>query len=110
MSSSYTVAYSPAAQEDVRDIYAYIAYELQAKHAAQNQIRRIRDAIRGLETMPRRYESVDWEPWLSMGMRRMPVDSYLVFYLVDDENKVVVVNRVFYGGRNIEEVALELSD
>ncbi len=40
------VVYSPAAQDDVKDIFNYIAYELQAPQAARNQVNRIRSAIK----------------------------------------------------------------
>ena len=64
------VVYSPAAQDDVKDIFNYIAYELQAPQAARNQVNRIRSAIKKLNSMPERHEVVSWEPWASMGMRR----------------------------------------
>ncbi len=39
-----------------------------------------------------------------MGMRQEPVNNYLVFYLVDENRQTVSVVRVFYGGRNIEDI------
>lgn len=32
----------------------------------------------------------------------VPVDNYLVFYIVDGSLKVVTVIRVMYGGRNVD--------
>ena len=107
MSDIFKVSYSPAAQEDIRAIYTYIAFELEAEQAARGQVNRILDAVRKLDTMPERHETLDWEPWSSMEMRRLPVDNYIVFYLVDKDDKAVVVIRVFYGGRNIEEIVRE---
>ena len=94
------VVYSPAAQDDVKDIFNYIAYELQAPQAARNQVNRIRSAIKKLNSMPERHEVVSWEPWASMGMRKIPVNNYEVFYIIEQD--VVIVNRIFYGGRDIE--------
>jgi toxin ParE1/3/4 len=54
--------------------------------------------------MPARYATVDWEPWTAMGMRKMPVDNYLVFYLVDAQEYTVNIVRIFYGGRDIESI------
>jgi len=31
-----------------------------------------------------------------------PVDNYLVFYIPDDEAKIVTVIRVMYGGRDVD--------
>ena len=37
-----------------------------------------------------------------MKMHQLPVDSFIVYYLVDDTEKTVTVARIFYGGRDIE--------
>lgn len=95
----FKVVYSPEAQEDVRSIYMYIAFELLAEQAACNQIQK---KIHSLDTLPKRYEKVEWEPWVSMGMRKVTVDNYVIFYLVDDNNRLVIINRVFYRGRDIQ--------
>lgn len=110
MSDIFKVSYSPAAQDDMRAIYTYIAFELKAEQAAGGQVNRIRDAVRKLDTMPERHEAVDWEPWSSMNMRKLPVDNYIVFYLVDNDDKTVTVIRVFYSGRNIEGVVQEATE
>lgn len=52
--------------------------------------------------MPERYSAVEWEPWASMGMRKVPVDNYIFFYLVDTVKLTVTVIRVLYNGRDIE--------
>jgi len=39
-----------------------------------------------------------------MGMRKVPVNNYLVFYLVENADLTVTVVRIFYGGRNVEEI------
>ena len=104
MTEEYQVIYSPAALDDLRNIFTYIAYELLAGQAAQNQTARIRREIRKLDLFPEKHEQVDWEPWASMGMRKMPVDNYVVYYTVDNETKTVTVVRIFYGGRDVEHI------
>lgn len=91
----FKVVYSPEAQEDVRSIYMYIAFELLAEQAAGNQINHIQKKIHSLDTLPKRYEKVEWEPWSSMGMRKVSVGNYVIFYLVDDNNRLVIINRFF---------------
>ena len=101
MSYEYAVVYAPRALDDLREIYAYIAFELQAPDAARGQVNRIRHVIHSLDTLPGRYEVVDWEPWHSQGMHKVPVDNFVVYYTVDDETTVTVI-RIFYGGRDVE--------
>ena len=92
MMDSYKVGYSVDALDDLREIYSYIANELLAPETATSQLGR----------MPARYALVDWEPWHSMKMHQLPVDNFIVYYLVDDEKRAVTVARIFYGGRDIE--------
>lgn len=107
MIDKYRGVYSPVAKEDLKSIYRYIAHDLLAPQAAKNQTDRIRKMIRGLDKFPEKHQGVDWEPWASMGMRQMPVNNYLVFYLVDKEEKQVTVVRIFYQGMDIENIAQE---
>ena len=39
-----------------------------------------------------------------MGVRKMPVENYLVCYLPDEKTRVVKVIRIFYGGRDVEHI------
>ena len=59
-------------------------------------------ALRSLDFMPARYTLVEWEPWHSMKMHQLPVENFIVYYLVDDKERTVTVARIFYSGRDIE--------
>ena len=100
MSAHHTVLYTAEARNDLRSIYAYIAFKIREKESAKRQTDRIRVRVRALADSPDRHAAVDWEPWASMGMRVMPVDNYLVYYLVEDQRVIIV--RIFYGGRDVE--------
>ena len=102
MTDSYKVGYSVDALDDLREIYSYIANELLVPETASAQLSRIRKEVRSLAFMPARYALVDWEPWYSMKMHQLPVDNFIVYYLVDDEKRTVTVVRIFYGGRDID--------
>ena len=104
MSDAYRVVYSPEARDDLKEIYTYIAVEFQAPETAEGQVNRIRKEIRSLDFMPSRYAVVDWEPWRSMGMHRVPVDNFVVYYAVNDDSRTVTVIRIFYGGRDVENI------
>ena len=95
MSDTYSVVYSPEAIDDLREIYSYIAFTLMVPETAQKQVNRIRKEVRSLDFMPFRYSLVDWEPWKSMGMHKVPIDNFVVYYTVDDGNRTVTVIRIF---------------
>ena len=73
MSDVYSVVYSPEAMNDLREIYAYVAFDLQSPDGAEGQVNRLREEIRSLDFMPSRYAIVDWEPWMSMEMQNVAV-------------------------------------
>ncbi len=98
----YAVDISDEAKFDLRGIYEYIAFELLSPENAAEQIRRLRKSILSLNEMPKRFRLYDREPWKSRGLRIVPVDNYIVFYIPDDEKKVVTITRVMYSGRNID--------
>lgn len=102
MSESFSVIYSPEAVNDLREIYTYIAYKLLVPKTAEGQINRIRDIIRSLDFMPLRYPIVDWEPWKSIEMHKLPIDNFIVFYIVSNEKHLVTIVRILYGGRDIK--------
>jgi len=101
----YRVEYSQEALVDIKSIYTYISQILHAPLTARRQVNRIRKEIRDLEAFPTRYVLVEWEPWASMKMHRLPVDNYVVFYLVDEQAMAVKIVRIVYGRRNLEDLA-----
>ena len=105
---SYTVDLSIEAKEDLRKIYSYIAFKLMAPASASNQIKRIKKNVLGLDFMPTMFKIYEKEPWHSRGMRIMPVDNYVVFYFIDEENKKVNIARIIYGAMDLDKQISEV--
>ncbi len=105
MNDSYSVVYSPQAKDDLKEIYSYIAFTLLVPDTAEGQVGRIRKEIRSLDFMPFRNPVVDWEPWKSMEMHKLPVDNFVVFYTVDKSAMTVTIILIVYGGRYISSLA-----
>ena len=99
----YKIEISAHAESDLRDIYEYIAFKLFSPKAAAAQLVRLKAGIMSLDQMPKRFRAYQKEPWYSKGLRVMPVDKFLVFYIPSESDKKVYIVRVIYGGRNIEE-------
>jgi len=98
----YEVEISNQADVDLRGIYEYIAYELLSPDNAVGQLDRLEKNIIALEEFPDRYREYETEPWKSRGLRAMPVDNFLVFYIPDKETAVVTIIRVMYAGRDVD--------
>lgn len=104
----WDIALSEQSEEDLRDIYEYIAFCLLEPSIAKNQVRRIKNAILKLDQMPERHSAYDKEPWKSRGLRRLNVDNYSVFYLPNDKQDTVVILRIVYSGRDIDVVLSDM--
>jgi toxin ParE1/3/4 len=98
----FGIEISAQADNDLRNIYEYIAYELQSPENAKCQLNRLEESILGLDQMPERFRTYEHEPWYSRGLRIMPVDNYCVLYIPNIEKAVVTIIRVMYGGRDIK--------
>lgn len=98
----YSITISLQAKSDLKNIYQYIANELQAKMTSVRQLERIETAIASHEDMPERFRRYDKGKWCEMNLRFMPVDNYLVFYVLDKDTCTVTILRIMYGGRDID--------
>jgi len=96
----YAVHVTDMALSDMEEIYRYIAEKLLSPENALGQYNRIADEILSLDTFPKRYHMVDFEPERSAGMRRMLVDNYSVFYVI--RGNQVIVTAVLYSASDIE--------
>ena len=95
------IVYTLQAQQDLKNIYEYIAYSLLVPDTARNMSRQIMQSVRSLETMPERNPLYKEEPWHSQGVRFIPVKNYLLFYTVNNETHTVSIARILYGGVGI---------
>ncbi len=98
----YKVETSLQAEEDLRGIFEYIAFELLSPENAGRQLERLEKQILSLNEMPERFSKYGKEPWHSRGLRFVAVDNYIVFYILDTSARTVTVLRVIYSGRNME--------
>ena len=99
---NYNVFYSAKARDDLADIYLYVAYQLLEPVVAQRLYESIVSAVHTLEIFPCRNALYDNEPWKSLGLRKLHVKNYIVFYTVNEERKSVNTIRIMYGARDIE--------
>lgn len=95
------IVYTLQAQQDLKDIYEYIAYSLQNPDVARNLYQKIIQSVYSLKSMPERNPLYKEEPWHSRGLRFVPIKNYLLFYTVNQETQVVSIARILYGGMNI---------
>ena len=101
----WKINYSDSSKEDLFSIYEYISIELSAPKAAGGLLDRLFKSVRSLEEFPMRHPVYDKEPWKTRNIRFIPVENYIVFYLIDEKSGTVNVVRIIYAGRDMEKQA-----
>ena len=102
--NNYILKFSTKASEDLEQIYIYIAEKLFADVAADRLLNKIEDSIIRLINFPYSGNFVSDELLNSKGYRKLIVDNYLVFYLVNEIEKQVVIMRILFGAQNYQSI------
>lgn len=100
--SKYRIVYTEKAESDLHNIFEYVAYKLIEPQIAKKLVKSIIEKIAKLDDLPMRHAIYEKEPWKSKGLRVLPIDNYLAFYLPVEEEKTVKIIRIMYGGRSVE--------
>lgn len=101
---NYCLKVTPKAEEDLDEIYGYIFGTLSAAMAADKLVDHIEKAIMRLKEYPFYCQYVLDEPLKTRGYRKLIVENYLVFYLVNEAEEEVVIMRILYGASNYQNI------
>ncbi len=104
MQNSYQLKVTPIAEADLEAIYLYISKHLVAPKAVNELMNEIENAIMRLTAFPYSGSPVKDDILRSRGYRRLIVKNYIVFYMMNEAEKQVVVMRVFYSGQKYENI------
>ncbi len=98
----YRILVTEPAAEDLQKIAAYIADDLLEPITARRFVDKMREAVMSLTNMPARHALVADARLATQGIRKLPVDNYIVFYMVSEKEGTVTIIRVLYGRRDWE--------
>lgn len=96
----YSVKLTPHAIAQIQETIAYISHILLVPETARAWADYLEEKIAGLDTMPKGHPAVEEEPWKSRGYRKLLVKNFIIYYYVDDTDKIVWVTAVVYGKRD----------
>jgi len=96
----YNVNLSEPAENDLKEIVRYINSQLSAPISALNMMELFEKAMEGLSDMPQRCPLVADEHLAQMGYRKLLVKKYIVFFSIDENEKMVNIERILYGRRD----------
>ena len=98
--TKYEVLVSEQAQRDLKEIVNYLSSNLLEPNVAKNILSEIDKSILSLEEMPCRYCLVSDNLLKKVGIRKLIVKNYIVFFKVYETKKTVGIVRIMYGRRN----------
>ena len=96
MSDTYKIIILPEAQQDIRSIVLYIANELLSPQAALTLQQDLFNEISKLSFMPERIKPIDEQPWGGLGIRKILVKNYYVYFIIDESSMEVKVIATIY--------------
>lgn len=97
---AYNVLVTPSADRDLDEIFEYVAVRLNAPLTADKLVLRLFNAMSALSFSPWRCP-LSKDPYLAkQGFRNLFAESYIIFFVVDDNAKNVIIHRVIYAKRN----------
>lgn len=106
----YEVMMTPQAVEQIRETVLYISHMLLVPETASRWADFLQKAIASLNSMPSRYPLTEEEPWRTCGVRKMFVKNFLVYYLIDADQKKVFVTAVIYERRDQADILLSMPE
>lgn len=98
--SNYKVFMTGSAASDLQNISNYISKNLKEPETALKTMNKIKVVTMGLEYMPHRHELVSDERLYTQGIRKIIVDNYIIFYIISEIDKRVIIVRMLYGRRD----------
>ena len=106
--NSYNVLITPDAEADLIEIDDYITLTLQAPDTAVYFLNTVKMRLLSLRNNPGRYRLIEDEPWHSMGIHRMNIKNFAVFYTIIENQNEVYIQNVIYQKRDLEHILREI--
>ena len=96
---TYQVVVAQSGKQDIKDMKKYIIETFKYRELGENFSKKIKKAAKSLDTFPVGYESTGfiyrgYEIYVKLS------DTYLLFYTVDHERRIVTILRVMKDGMN----------
>ena len=96
----YKVQLSNQAKEDYKSIIRYIKYKLLEPNIAERYAELIKNELNTLKNNPQRFAIIDYDIIKKYNFRKLIIKNYIVFYRINEDTKIVNVERILYDGTN----------
>ena len=93
----YKVELSIQAKEDYKSIIKYIIYKLLESNIAERYAELIKNEINTLKYNPQKFAIINYDIIKQYKFRKLIIKNYIVFYRINEEEKIVNVERILHG-------------
>ena len=104
MTSDYTFQFTEKALSDLDEITDYLVNTLGQRPAAQRLIDKTDQEIHMICRYPESGTPVVNEYIRRTDIRQLVIEKYLLYYIADKESQKIIVLRIVYGQRDLEEI------
>lgn len=102
--ASNAFQFTDAAKEDLDNTLSYISKELCNPIAAKNLFEKIEKKIDMICDFPESCPVVENEFVVRKDIRKSIVDNYIIYYIFEEDKKIISILRIVYGRRNLDEI------
>lgn len=98
----FSIVIPETPKRDILAIAGYIKKVLRAPFAAINTVDRIEEQIQKLELFPLRHPQYRNKYWVGEPVRFISINNFIIFYIVKEKERTVIIYRVAYGKVNTD--------
>ncbi len=96
----YKVKLTDGFLEEIEEICEYISNQLKNIDASNRLREKVMYNLLLLENTPIMFVEIEKIDRTERKYRRIVVDNYVVLYTIDEDEKIVYIAHIYYGGRN----------
>ncbi len=96
-SDKYKIEYTFSSRDDMRKMKKYILDTFKYRELGENFTKKMKEAAEGLKTLPTGFDTIEFQ-YRGYDIYMKPYRTYLFFYVVDEDKKIVTVLRVMQDG------------
>lgn len=96
----YRVIITQTAYMEINKIYNHIKQELYAENAAKGLMRKVEEEVQKLKYAPKIHIEIEKVDEIERNYRKIVIKNFIILYTINEENKVVFIAHMYYGGRD----------
>lgn len=97
MKKRFNINITESAKKDILEIIDYYRKTINDLEAAKKFIYKIKDKFSLIAVYPKCYPLIKNEHVKDKNIRKVVLDNYIIFYIIDGKNKTIMILRILNG-------------